>query len=94
MDYAIIIVPILFSGFLGFTMGRLGDKYGGHINAPHHWIYGLIFIIAGAIYISHWLGMLSLLFGKGHFISDLDDLLHMRIWGLDKPHEWKFWSVK
>lgn len=94
MDIAITIAPILFSGFLGFTIGRVSDKYGGHISAPHHWIYGLIFIAVGIIYINHWTGMLSLFFGKGHFISDLDDFLHMRIWGADRPHEWRFWSVK
>ncbi|OGL86090.1 hypothetical protein A3I40_01850 [Candidatus Uhrbacteria bacterium RIFCSPLOWO2_02_FULL_48_12] len=97
MNYAIIIAAILSSGFLGFAIGRVSDKYSGRINAPHHWIYGLIFIVIGIIYINyinHWTGMLSLLFGKGHFISDLDDFLHMRIWGVDEPHEWKFWSVK
>ena len=94
MNSAIIIAAILSSGFLGFAIGRIGDKYGGHINAPHHWIYGLIFIIVGIIYINHWIGMLSLFFGKGHFISDLDDFLRMRIWGADKPHQWEFWSVR
>jgi len=94
MDLLIIITGSSISTFIGFAIGRLGDKLGGHLNAPHHWIFGLILIIAGIIYINNWIGILSLSFGIGHFISDLDDFLHMRIWGVDEPHEWKFWSIK
>lgn len=81
------------TGFLGFAAGRLGDKIGGHWNVPHHWIYGLMMIVAGAVFIEHTLGMLSIAFGKGHFISDLKDFWHMRVWGPDKEHRWKFWGI-
>lgn len=94
MDSLIIIALGLISTFIGFAIGRIGDKYGGHLNAPHHWIYGLILFILGIFYIHTWMGIISLSFGIGHFISDLDDFLHMKIWGVDKPHEWKFWSIK
>jgi len=80
--------------FAGFAIGRFSDKYGGHLNTPHHWIYGLILLILGIYYINQLLGVLSFSFGIGHFISDLDDFLHIRIWGVDKPHKWKFWSIK
>ena len=94
MDSLIIIAGSIISAFIGFAIGRIGDKYGGHLNAPHHWIYGLVLIIVGIVYVNHWIGILSLFFGIGHFISDLDDFLNMRIWGIDEPHEWKFWSIK
>lgn len=80
--------------FIGFAIGRLGDKWGGNLNTPHHWIYGIILIIIGILYIDHNEGIMSISFGIGHFISDLDDFLHMRIWGVDVPHKWKFWSIK
>ncbi|MCK5449688.1 hypothetical protein KAI32_02385 [Candidatus Pacearchaeota archaeon] len=94
MNILLIITISLIGTFVGFAIGRFGDKYGGHLNAPHHWIYGLVLIVVGIIYIHNWIGMLSLSFGVGHFVSDLDDFLHMRIWGVDEPHEWKFWSIK
>jgi len=94
MDSLIIIVGSIISAFIGFAIGRIGDKYGGYLNAPHHWIYGLVLIIVGIVYVNHWIGILSLFFGIGHFISDLDDFLHMRIWGIDEPHKWKFWSIR
>ena len=94
MNSLIILSSSLISAFIGFAIGRFGDKYGGHLNAPHHWIFGLILIVIGIIYVNNWIGMLSLSFGIGHFISDLDDFLHMRIWGIDEPHEWKFWSIR
>ena len=94
MDSLIIITRNLIGAFIGFAIGRFGDKYGGHLNAPHHWIYGLILIIIGIIHVNNQIGILSLSFGIGNFISDLDDFLHMRIWGIVEPHEWKFWSIK
>ena len=39
--------------FIGFAIGRFGDKYGGHLNLPHHWIYGLSLIILGFIINNH-----------------------------------------
>jgi len=80
--------------FVGFAAGRLGDKWGGHLNAPHHWIYGLFLIVAGAAFTEHTAGIAALGFGIGHFVSDLDDFLHFRIYGPDEPHQWKFWSIK
>jgi hypothetical protein len=92
MDYLDLIIIIL-SLFLGFAIGRFGDKYGGHLRAPHHWIYGLILIIAG-IFIHKPIGYFLISFGIGHFISDLDDFLNLRFFGVDVPHKWEFWSIK
>ena len=94
MDIVELVIIVTTALFWGFGIGRIGDKYGGHFNTPHHWIYGLILIILGVCYISEQLGIISLSFGIGHFVSDLDDFLHLRFWGVDVPHEWKFWSVK
>ena len=94
MDLFIIVASGLISAFIGFAIGRLGDKFWGYLNAPHHWIFGSVLVIVGIIFINNWIGIVSLFFGIGHFISDLDDFLHMRVWGVDKPHEWKFWSIK
>ena len=94
MEPTIIITSSPISTFAGFALGRFGDKYGGHLNTPHHWIWGIILIVLGIVYINTPLGIISLSFGAGHFISDLDDFLHLRLWGVDKPHEWGFWSIK
>ena len=93
MEISIIFILGFTSLLLGFIVGRFGDKYGGHLNAPHHWIYGLILMIIGIFYINIYIGIILLCLGIGHFISDLDDFLHMRVWGIDEPHEWKFWSI-
>ena len=74
MNALIIITGGLISAFGGFAIGRFSDKYGGHLNTPHHWIYGLALIIAGIVYIDNLIGIISLSFGVGHFISDLDVL--------------------
>lgn len=87
------IIIGLISAFIGFAIGRIGDKYGGHLNTPHHWIYGLILIILGIIYIKTNLGIIALGFGIGHFISDLQDFLDLKFWGVDKEHNWKFWDI-
>ena len=94
MTLLITIILIIIAGFIGFATGRFGDRYGGHINGPHHWILGVILVVLGIIFFDTTLGILAFGFGIGHFISDLEDFLHMRIWSVDVPHEWKFWSIK
>jgi len=94
MNFWILGLISIFSGFIAFAMGRIGDKYGGHLNAPHHWIYGLILMVLGVFWTNLSVCVILFSIGFGHFISGLDDFLHMRIWGPDKPHEWKFWSIK
>ncbi|PIZ58167.1 hypothetical protein COY23_00710 [bacterium (Candidatus Torokbacteria) CG_4_10_14_0_2_um_filter_35_8] len=94
MNGIIDILVQLVIAFIGFAIGRFGDKYGGHLKAPHHWIYGLIFIIIGVIFYKNFWGISAISFGIGHFISDLNDFLHLRFYSVDKPHEWKFWSIK
>lgn len=83
----------IFIGFIGFAVGRIGHIYWGHLNTPHHWIYGLILIILGLIFYGDFLGLLAFYFGTGHFISDFKDFLHLRIIGPDEVTKKKFWEI-
>ena len=94
MDIMFAIIGGSISALIGFTIGRLGDKLGGHLNAPHHWIYGLILTIVALILLPGWYKILFSTLGLGHFISDLRDFFHFRLWGIDEPHKWRFWSIK
>lgn len=88
------MLPEIFGLFAGFAVGRFGDKLGGHLNTFHHWIWGLLLIFLGAYFYSLLWGALAIFFGVGLVISDLDDFLHFRVYGVDEPHEWRFWSIK
>lgn len=92
METLIKGLVFLFVAFAGFALGRIGDKYGGHLNAPHHWVYGLASILVGVIYFSNLKNAL-LFFGVGLFVSDLEDFFNFRLKGPDKNHEWRFWSI-
>lgn len=89
----IITVTILIALFIGFAIGRFGDKIGGHWNGPHHWIYGLIVFAIGIFYFEGLPMIFVSFFGVGFFISDLKDFLHLRFYGVDVPHKWKFWNI-
>ncbi|MFA5992943.1 MAG: hypothetical protein WC796_04525 [Candidatus Pacearchaeota archaeon] len=88
------IISGIVSLFAGFSLGRIGDKYGGHLNGPHHWIFGIVLVIIGIFYIKDIFGIFLIFFGIGLFISDLNDFLNKRFWSVDIPHKWKFWSIK
>jgi hypothetical protein len=51
-------------------------------------------MVFGIFYYNNFWGITSISAGAGHFISDLEDFLHFRFWGVDKFHKWKFWSIK
>jgi len=89
-----IIIVIIASWFVGFATGRFGDKYWGMMDGPHHWIGGLVMMVIGAFNYFDIVGIAFAAFGLGHFISDLDDFINLRIWGVDVEHEWRFWSIK
>lgn len=94
------IIYILLIAFTGYLAGRWGDYY---LNfwmkdpswAPHHWIYGLILIIAGFFFRkSNW-GLWIMAFGVGLFISDLKDFLNLKFWGSDGKsiNARRFWDI-
>lgn len=82
------MILLFFLAFFGFAIGRLGDKWGGHLNVPHHWIYGIILIFLGIFYS---IGLISI--GIGLFVSDLKDFLAFRLCGPDSPKDWRFWDI-
>lgn len=93
-----IILIYISIAFVGYVFGRFCHYY---LNrwlknpkwAPHHWIYGLILIIAGIIYIEQKLGLVALTFGAGFFISDLKDFLKFKILSPDDMSKHKFWGI-
>lgn len=85
---------ILLAGltFLGYVIGRIGDWYGGHLDAPHHWIHGLLMFAMGLLFYTTVLGDVSSSFGVGLFVSDFKDFMDMKFWGPDDKKEKKFWA--
>ena len=78
--------------FLGYFLGRVGDHLGGHMNIPHHWIYGVLMILFGFSFYEYTLGANSAYSGIGLFISDYEDFMHFRIYGPDDhKKELRFW---
>jgi MFS family permease len=94
MTLSLFLIFIAVSAFAGFAIGRIGDRYGGHINGPHHWIYGLLIAAFGAIFFAGLLMWVAVAFGIGLFISDLEDFFKGKFYGVDEPHDWRFWSLK
>jgi ABC-type dipeptide/oligopeptide/nickel transport system permease subunit len=74
--------------FIGYLLGRIGDYYAGHWDFFHHWIYGVILIIPG-ILIHEYL----IWFGIGLIISDLKDMLELKIFGPDEKEIKRFWGI-
>lgn len=90
------ILQILFYislAFIGYAIGRIGHMYGGHLNVPHHWFYGLILMILGTVFYKYDLGLMAFCFGVGLFLSDLKDFLKLKFFGLDRDGEKKFWGI-
>lgn len=81
--------------FAGFAIGRIGHIFGGQLNTPHHWIYGVILVIIGVVlwfYKKEW-ALYFILFGLGLTISDLKDMIDLKFWGVDPPGEKRFWGI-
>ena len=81
-----IRVPEVMITFSGYIVGRIGDWYGGHLNFFHHWVYGIILIIAGLLIHDY-----VILFGIGLFISDFKDFYNFEFYGPDKKIKKRFW---
>jgi len=79
--------------FIGFAIGRIGHILGGHLNTPDHWIYGVLAMIAGAIFYKHSWGIMLIAFGIGHTVSDLRDMLNLKFYGPDEVEVKKFWGI-
>jgi len=87
--------------FIGYAIGRISHMYGGHLNVPHHWIYGLILMIAGLSFYKYShrskilkrIGMWVFYFGVGLFVSDFRDFLQLKFFGVDEHGPKNFWGV-
>jgi len=88
----------LLLAFIGFSLGRIGHIVGGQIPwIPHHWIFGLILVVAGLVCFlfkkARITGYYLIFFGAGVFISDFRDFVLGRVWELDDVTILKFWAV-
>ncbi|MFC1789742.1 hypothetical protein ACFLYY_02060, partial [Patescibacteria group bacterium] len=61
-----ILIYILVA-FVGYSIGRIGHVKGGHLRAPHHWIYGFILIFWGIFFYHNSLALFAISFGGGLF---------------------------
>ena len=81
--------------FLGFAAGRFGHIFGGQILfIPHHWILGIVIMIA-VIFLRkipmNW-RVLIFYFGLGVFVSDFVDFTHLRFFDPENVNVVKFWA--
>ena len=84
--YALII-------FSGYTAGRIGHIYGGHLKAPHHWIYGVAMTFGGKMVWNNFFGFAVILFGIGLWISDFKDFQNLKVdFSPDLVENKKFWG--
>ena len=86
----VIYIIILFASY---TIGRIGHILGGHLKAPHHWIYGVIALIVGIILYYQEAGIYLMLFGIGFIISDFKDMIELKFYGVDDAKVKKFWGI-
>jgi len=80
----------------GYGLGRMGHIFGGEIWwIPHHWILGVIIVIAPLLFkkISWPIKIIVILFGLGVFISDFNDFLALKTFGVDGIEIPKFWGI-
>lgn len=92
-----IILIYIAVAFAGFAIGRAGHILGGQLKAPHHWIYGVVLIAVGMIsffffYEDRW-SLCLIAFGLGLAISDLDDMMALKFYGVDDVEVKRFWGI-
>jgi predicted alpha/beta hydrolase len=79
--------------FISYSIGRISHILGGHLNTPHHWIYGVIALIVGIIFHREKWSIYLILFGIGFIISDFTDMIDLKFYGVDDVKIKKFWGV-
>jgi hypothetical protein len=87
------ILELFGAAFFGFAIGRVGHIFGGHLNTPDHWTYGVLAIFMGAFFYKELWGVVLIAFGIGHTISDLKDMLNLKFYGPDKVDVKRFWGI-
>jgi len=86
------ILALLLVIFVSYAGGRISHIIGGELNVPHHWIYGVIAIIVGAVFYHHSWGWLLIAIGIGMVISDFKDMIDLKFYGPDEVEKKKFWG--
>jgi hypothetical protein len=79
-----IVVLATIAAFFGYVIGRwshywLNPRVGNPAWAPHHWIYGLLFLPIGW-WLGGVIGIALAGFGVGLFLSDCLDFFCWRIY--------------
>lgn len=87
------ILIFLASTFASYAVGRISHILGGHLNTPHHWIYGAIALIVGIIFHNKFWAIYLIAFGVGFIISDFKDMIGLKFFGPDEPGIKKFWGI-
>ena len=87
-----LLLSCILLGFTGYIIGRIGHIYGGHLNSPHHWIYGALLFFPGIIFNNQFIFLMFSL-GFGLIISDLKDFLNLQLWGVDDVEIKNFWGI-
>jgi len=97
-----ILVQTLVYGMIGlatgYLLGRVGHCY---VNVwiqnpswlPHHWIYGALLIPTSSFFISSTFGLILLMFGVGHFISDFKDFTELKFFTPDTDEKKRFFHI-
>ena len=96
------IIVLLTITFIGYIVGRVSHIIGGQLGDrgvdvkywPHHWVFGVLAIIIGALLYEKDFGKWFVAFGVGHIISDLNDLIKGRVFDTSQePDIKKFWGT-
>jgi len=88
----LLIVNCLIIGFIAYAIGRIGHIYGGHLDGPDHWIWGVLLFIPGLFIFNEW-AFLMFAFGVGLIISDLKDFINLKFYGPDHVEKLRFWHI-
>ncbi len=92
-----MIYTYLLLAFVGYLLGRFGHAYlnvwlGNPAWAPHHWIYGVVLMVVGAIFRKESWGWAVFSFGLGLFVSDWVDFTKFKLIGPDAEGPKRFWG--
>jgi len=92
------VIILIFLGliFVGYSVGRISHiiAHGRHIQSIHHWVYGLVIILLGLLFLNSLWRITAVGVGAGFVISDLNDMLKLRFYGVEKFEKQKFWGIK
>jgi len=53
----------------------------------------MLALVVGIVLHSKWFGIYLILFGIGHIISDLKDMIELKFYGVDDVEVKKFWGI-